>query len=71
MRQARQYEPAALPASGTNCGTGWGSLDEPFPDKPKGMHWKRYRRLAERDEALDDIWVRELSDWLRRAEKRS
>lgn len=47
------------------------SLDEPFPDKPKGMHWKRYRRLAERDEALDDIWVGEVSDWLRRAEKRS
>ena len=47
------------------------SLDEPFPDKPKGMHWKTYRRLAERDEALGDRWVRDISDWLRRTERRS
>ena len=32
------------------------SLDEPFPDKPKGMHWKTYARLAARDEALHDVW---------------
>ena len=47
------------------------SLDEPFPDKPKGMHWKTYRRLAGRDEALGDRWVRGISNWLRRTERRS
>jgi hypothetical protein len=26
-----------------------GSLEDPFPPKPKGMHWKTYRQL----EALD------------------
>ncbi len=48
-----------------------GSLDEPFPDKPKGMHWKTYQRLAERDEALGDRWVRGISDWLRRTQRGS
>lgn len=27
--------------------------DDPFPEKPKGMHWRTYDRLAERGEALD------------------
>lgn len=33
-----------------------GSLctDDPFPEKPKGMHWRTYGRLAERGEALDE-----------------
>lgn len=33
-----------------------GSLctDDPFPEKPKGMHWRTYDRLAERGEALDE-----------------
>lgn len=28
--------------------------DDPFPEKPKGMHWRTYDRLAERGEALDE-----------------
>jgi hypothetical protein len=28
-----------------------------FPDKPKGMHWKTHRRLAERDGTLGDLWT--------------
>ncbi len=48
-----------------------GSLDDPFPPKPKGMHWKTYRRLIERDEALGNLWVLEVSDWLRRTERRA
>ncbi|MFY0609926.1 MAG: hypothetical protein JXQ99_00255 [Hyphomicrobiaceae bacterium] len=42
------------------------SLDDPFPDKPKGMHWKTYQRLVERDEALGNIWISEVSYWLSR-----
>ncbi len=30
---------------------GSANMSEPFPDKPKGMHWKTYRRLYERHEA--------------------
>ena len=33
-----------------------GALDEPFPEKPKGMHWKTYWRLEARDDALHVIW---------------
>jgi hypothetical protein len=32
------------------------SLDKPFPEKPKRMHWKTYRRLEARDEALHNVW---------------
>ena len=30
---------------------------DPFPDKPKGMHWKTYRRLEERYEDLQARWT--------------
>lgn len=32
---------------------GSGSLDEAFPDKPKGMHWRTYDCLRERSERLE------------------
>jgi len=32
---------------------GSGSLDEPFPPKPKGMHWKTYERLELRADAAE------------------
>jgi hypothetical protein len=28
-------------------------MDEGFPPKPKGMHWRTYRRLK----AADNIWA--------------
>ena len=28
-----------------------------FPDKPKGMHWRTYRRLEERYEDLQARWT--------------
>jgi hypothetical protein len=34
-----------------------GGIDEPFPDKPKGMHWKTYRRLEAQDERLQARWA--------------
>lgn len=28
--------------------------DEPFPEKPKGMHWRTYEKLKAKGEALDE-----------------
>jgi hypothetical protein len=33
---------------------GSASLDEPFPPKPKGMHWRTYNSLRKRGERFDD-----------------
>jgi len=39
-------------------GGGRGAFDgEPFPPRPKGMHWKTYRRLEERYDALQGAWA--------------
>ncbi len=34
-----------------------GGLDDPFPEKPKGMHWKTYQRLEAEDEQLQQAWA--------------
>ena len=31
-------------------------LDDGLPPKPKGMHWRTYRRLEQLDERLADSW---------------
>lgn len=36
---------------------GKGGIDEAFPDKPKGMHWKTYERLRAKDQRLQDAWA--------------
>ena len=41
-----------------------GSLDEPFPKKPKGMHWKTYNRLEELDEQLQNRWAVGVMQWI-------
>lgn len=35
---------------------GKGGIDDPFPAKPKGMHWKTYRRLEVQEGHLQDKW---------------
>lgn len=45
-----------------------GSLDEPFPPKPKGMHWKTYFALERADEQLGQIWAERTWEWLRRTD---
>ncbi len=34
-----------------------GGIDDPFPLKPKGMHWATYSRLEARDERLQQAWA--------------
>jgi hypothetical protein len=43
---------------------GSGSLDEPFPMKPKGMHWKTYRRLETRSDAAEARADATMARWL-------
>ncbi len=38
-----------------------GSLDDPFPSKPKGMHWKTYQRLVQRDAEARQRWASEIA----------
>jgi hypothetical protein len=34
-----------------------GLIEDPFPPKPKGMHWATYRRLEAEDERLRRLWA--------------
>lgn len=42
-----------------------GSLDDPFPPKPKGMHWKTYRQLEMHDEELQNRWAVGVWNWMK------
>lgn len=41
-------------------------LDEPFPPKPKGMHWKTYHRLESRAERAEMSADLQMAMWLSR-----
>lgn len=44
---------------------GSGSLDEPFPSKPREMRWRTCRRLEARSDELDNrVWAMEMR-WFR------
>lgn len=43
---------------------GSGGLAEPFPEKPKGMHWKTYYRLWEESEEADSRSLGMMAAWL-------
>ena len=35
---------------------GQGGIDDAFPPKPKGMHWRTYERLRAKAERLEGLW---------------
>ena len=43
---------------------GTANLTEPFPPKPKGMHWRTYARLRQQAEATEDTYRTDLDAWL-------
>jgi hypothetical protein len=49
---------------------GSASLNELFPPKPKGMHWKTYHRLMALDTKLQNQWALGMRGWLDRFERR-
>jgi hypothetical protein len=36
---------------------GLGGIDDPFPKKPKGMHWRAYERRRRQAERLEQRWA--------------
>ena len=49
---------------------GTANMTEPFPRKPKGMHWRTYERLRDRADAGEYLWYAGLQAWLDRSNKR-
>lgn len=62
LRYETQYEPAFARAASRALRFrerlgGQGGIADPFPEKPKGMHWKTYHRLRELDRDLCNQWA--------------
>jgi ribosomal protein L37AE/L43A len=63
LRYETQYEPSFARAATralkirSRLG-GRGGIDDPFPPKPKGMHWRTYKRLRAIEEQLQYAWAR-------------
>ena len=47
-----------------------GGLNVPFPEKPKGMHWKRYARLKLECAPVEKEYLMELGVFLERLQNR-
>jgi hypothetical protein len=49
---------------------GSANMTEPFPEKPKGMHWKTYERLWRKHHAAEMEQLAGMRKWLDRFEKK-
>jgi hypothetical protein len=47
-----------------------GGIDDLFPAKPKGMHWKTYEQLRDEAERLEGVWARGIAGRFRLDKKR-
>jgi len=50
---------------------GSASLMDPFPARPKGMHWRTYRRIFGKAVANEEAFLGGFAGWLNRFEGRS
>lgn len=50
---------------------GFEGIDDPFPPKPKGMHWKTYKRLEALDDSTNERMENALLKWMLVFEKKS
>lgn len=63
LRYETQYEPSFACAATRALKIrerlgGKGGIDDPFPDKPKGMHHRTYERLQAEAERLERAWTK-------------
>ena len=49
---------------------GRANMTKPFPEKPKGMHWRTYERLWREHDEADMQQLAGLREWLNRLEKK-
>lgn len=42
-----------------------GSIEDPFPPKPKGMHWRSYEKLEAQDAQLLSQWYAGVRGWMK------
>ena len=49
---------------------GSANMMEPFPEKPKGMHWRTYERLFWKHHEAEMEQLTEMREWLDKFEKK-
>lgn len=49
---------------------GSANMTIPFPDKPKGMHWRTYRRLREEHDEAETAQLLGMREWLDKLERK-
>ena len=69
LRYESQYEPPFARAASRALKIrdklgGRGGIDDPFPEKPKGMHWRTYEKLRDMEEQLQEAWAVGISERL-------
>ncbi len=69
--EASRYRPLARAQKLRQSLGGPANMSLPFPDKPKGMHWRTYDRLRAEGKALEQAGLRALANSLLARRRRS